>query len=77
MRNARQKRLAPASLVQPRMGVDGEPCTVLYGHNAEARKMTVIFSVAVSQLILTPEEAEDMARQIQFYAACARGEKPS
>jgi hypothetical protein len=61
----------------PQVGRDGDPVTITYGHNPDVRKMTIIFGAQVSQIILTPEEAEDMARQILFRAACARGEKPS
>lgn len=68
---------ANASLRDTRIGLDGEVCSITYGHNVGVRKCTVIFSSLVKQIILTPEEAEDMANHLRFYAACARGEKPS
>ena len=49
----------------------------MFGHNAEVQRVLMQFSAAASRLIFTPEEAEDCAAKLQYYAKAARGEKAS
>jgi hypothetical protein len=58
-------------------GVDGDPCSIVFGHNTEIRKVLMKFSVTASQLVFSPEEAEDVAEKLKHYAKAARGHKPS
>jgi hypothetical protein len=53
------------------------PCTIQFGHNVADRKVCMIMSVPATQMIFSPEEAEDVARKLQHYAKAARGEKPA
>jgi hypothetical protein len=57
--------------------IDGDPCSIVFGHNAEIRKVLMKFSVTASQLVFSPEEAEDVAEKLKHYAKAARGQKPS
>jgi len=57
------------------LGLDGEGCQIIFGHNTNAQKVLMQFSAAASRLIFTPEEAEDVAAKLQYYAKAARGEK--
>ena len=58
-------------------GVEGEPCYIVYGHNVAVRKVLMKFSVTASQLVFSPEDAEEVARNLIHYAKAARGEKLS
>jgi len=58
-------------------GAEGDPCEIVFGHNVTIRKVLMKFSVTASQLVFSPEEAEDVAAKLQHYAKAARGEKLS
>jgi hypothetical protein len=58
-------------------GAEGDPCHLVFGHNVEIRKVLMKFSVTASQLVFSPEEAEDVASKLLYYAKAARGEKVS
>ena len=58
-------------------GAEGDPCHIVFGHNVEIRKVLMKFSVTASQLVFSPEEAEDVAAKLQYYAKAARGNKAS
>lgn len=66
----------PSPLPTP-PGGEGEPCHIIFGHNVAVRKVLMKFSVTASQLVFSPEEAEDVAAKLQHYAKAARGEKVS
>lgn len=55
--------------------VEGEGCEIIFGHNAEIRKVLMQFSVAATRLIFSPEDARDCAKKLQFYADMAEGKK--
>lgn len=50
------------------------PCTIQFGHNVQARRVVMLFSVPATQLFFSPEEADDVAAKLQHYATLARGE---
>ena len=70
--NRRAKPATPAGLP-----VAQEPCQITFGHNLHDGLVTMIFSIPASQLIFTPQDAEDVARKLRHYAEAARGKKPA
>lgn len=69
--------IGPGPPFKTPLGQDGEACQIVFGHNAEAGKVLMQFSAAASRLIFTPDEADDVAAKLQFYAEAARGHKPA
>ena len=69
-------RKVPAAPPAP-LGLDGDPCHIVFGHNVEIQKVLMRFSVAATQLVFSPDEAEDVAQKLTYYAKAARGQKPS
>lgn len=57
------------------LGVEGEGCSIIYGHNASIKKVLMQFSVAATRLIFTPEEAREAAAHLRHYADMADGKK--
>ena len=53
------------------------PCSIIFGHNVSVRQVCLLLSTPATQLIFSPEEAEDVAAKLQYYAKAARGEKPA
>jgi hypothetical protein len=49
-------------------------CTITFGHNTPDRLVCMLFSVPATQLVFSPEDAEDVARKLLHYAKAARGE---
>jgi hypothetical protein len=74
---ANRKALKMPSPFPTPPGADGQQCAIIFGHNVEARKVLMKFSVTASQLVFSPDEAEDVASKLQHYAKAARGHKPS
>ena len=58
-------------------GSEQSACSIIFGHNVSVRQVCMLLSVPATQLIFSPEEAEDVAKKLQHYAKAARGEKPS
>lgn len=56
---------------------EGQVLEIQYGNNIEIRKVLMRFNAATDNLILTPEDAEDVAHKLLYHAKAARGEKPS
>lgn len=50
-------------------------CTIQFGHNTAIGRAVMQFSAAVSQLVFTPEEADNVATQLHYHAKAARGEQ--
>lgn len=73
-RTTRNRTLGPARPDSVRQGMQGEPCSIVFGHNAEIGRVMMMFSVAADRLVFTPDEAEDVAAKLQYYARAARGE---
>jgi len=69
-------RKEPPPLPTP-PGAEGEACCIIFGHNTEIRKVLMKFNVMASQLVFSPEEADDVAAKLTYYARAARGEKVS
>jgi hypothetical protein len=57
--------------------VTEHPCSIIFGHNVSVRQVCLLLNVPATQLIFSPEEAEDVADKLRYYAKAARGEKPS
>jgi cytidine deaminase len=55
--------------------VDGAECHIIFGHNVEVRKVLMQFTAAAERLILSPEEARDVATKLVHYADMAEGKK--
>jgi hypothetical protein len=49
-------------------------CTITFGHNTPDRLVCMLLSAPATQLIFSPEDAEDVARKLLHYAKAARGE---
>lgn len=75
------RRAIEGNRSEPAPGVpDGQqqaPCSIIFGHNVSVRQVCMLLNVPATQLIFSPEEAEDVAAKLQYYAKAARGEKPS
>jgi hypothetical protein len=71
---SKAKQIGPKSPLKPPLGVVGDTIEIRYGANATARMGIMIFSVAVSQMTLTPEQMDEMATRLTHYAKVARGE---
>lgn len=56
-------------------GRDNQPCTIIFGHNAEIKKVLIQFSVTAERLIFDPDDARDVARKLLHYADMADGKK--
>ena len=54
-----------------------ESCEVYYGHNEKEQMVLMAFDKPITQLFLTPEQAEDVAKQLTYRAQAARGKKPA
>ena len=70
------KQSAAGVLIPPAAPSD----TVLkirYGHSVDTRKVLVSFNAQVSSIIFSPEDAEDVAKKLLYYAEAARGNKSS
>lgn len=65
--------VGPPSPVVTREGVNGDDLQVIYGANADVRKVLMLFNVAASQFILDPDAADHMASQLIAHAQLARG----
>lgn len=79
MRPRKRQRVAPSPhpgpvpkfMVPP--GREGEPLTIVYGHNVQARKVLVQFTCQVERIYFDPAEARDMAARLTLYADMAEG----
>jgi hypothetical protein len=75
MKSSAARKLGPDPPAPTPLGVEGDVCTIVFGHNAQLGKVLMQFSVAASRLIFTPDEARDVASKLQFYADMADGKK--
>lgn len=57
--------------------VTDHPCTIIFGHNVADRKVAMLLSTPATQLVFSPDEADDVAAKLHHYAQAARGEKPA
>lgn len=62
----------PNPVVAPR-GIEGQGCEIVFGHNADIRKVLMQFSVTCDRLLFSPEEAHDVASKLIQFAELARG----
>ncbi len=69
------RRLGPPSPVVPQPVTDGDTCIVTFGHNADIRRVLMEFPVVTNRLIFSPDDAENVATQLQYRAMLARGGK--
>lgn len=46
---------------------------IQYGHNATTRQVVMLFNQLTAQIVLTPEDAEHMAKQLLIQVEAARG----
>ena len=67
-------KVGPASPLNPPLGKAGDQLEIRYGANASIRMGVVIFSAAISQMTLTPEQMDEMSARLTHYAKVARGE---
>lgn len=76
---AARQRFGPLGPPLPPMPLaeEGQVLEIQYGHNIQLRKVLMHFSAMTSALIFTPEDAEDVAQKLLYFAKAARGEKPS
>lgn len=70
---SKRKQIGPKSPVMAPAGHDGQTLHIIYGANAGVKRMTMLFNVSVSQIILTPDEARHMAGQLIHFAEIADG----
>ncbi len=70
----KRRPVGPAAPFPTPLGLDGQGCQIIFGHNAEVRRVMMQFGVAVTALTFTPEEADDVAMRLAHYAKAARGE---
>ena len=54
---------------------DAHALEIQYGHNSAIRKVVMIFSHSTTQVVLTPEDAEDLAGHLMKEAEAARGSR--
>jgi hypothetical protein len=57
------------------VGKEGDPLEIVFGHNAEIRKVLVQFGATVGSLVFSPEDARDVANKLRHYADMADGKK--
>lgn len=71
--------MSKPSRIVPGVPADSQqsPCSIIFGHNVAVRQVCMLLNVPATQLIFSPEEAEDVAAKLLHYAKAARGEKPS
>ncbi len=72
-----KSQTGPSSPVVPQPSVPGDQCEIIFGHNADIKKVLMQFNVTCDRLIFTPENAEHVAAQLTYYAMLARGGKAS
>ena len=77
MKTKMKKAPGPPNPVQTPIGVEGQGCQIIFGHNVEARAVMMQFSAMADRLIFTPEEAHDVASNLIRFAELARGSKKS
>lgn len=63
----------PPSPVATAPGQHGQDVEIVYGHNAEVRKVLMMFNVAAERLVLDPDAADHVAQQLMIQAKLARG----
>ena len=63
----------PSSPVTTLPGQHGQDIEIVYGHNAEIRKVLMMFNVAAERLVLDPDAADHVASQLMIQAKLARG----
>lgn len=66
----------PGQVVPESVAPNQQACSIIFGHNVQVRQVCLLLSTPATQLIFSPEEAEDVAAKLQYYAKAARGEKP-
>jgi hypothetical protein len=54
-------------------GRDGQPLEIVYGHNVEAKKLIMQLSHRVGSILLSSEEARQMAAQLVYRADLVDG----
>jgi len=67
----------PRNIAPESVAPNQQECRITFGHNVSVRQVCMLLNVPATQLIFSPEEAEDVAAKLQHYAKAARGEKPS
>ena len=67
--------LGPPNPMATNIGIDGQGCSIVFGHNGDLRKVLMQFSVAADRLIFDPDDARDVAKQLLFRADMAEGKK--
>jgi hypothetical protein len=72
---AKQKQTGPDPKFTVPIGTEGAPLEIIYGHNTVVKKVLMQFNLLTSSLILTPEDARDVARKLLHYADMADGKK--
>lgn len=58
-------------------GRNGSEAANWKGGRRSVRQVCLLLNVPATRLIFSPEEAEDVADKLRYYAKAARGEKPS
>lgn len=71
------KPVGPPNPVKTPMGQNDESCQIIFGHNVPSHTVLMQFARAADRLIFTPDEADDVATKLHFYAEAARGKKPA
>lgn len=54
---------------------EGAALEIVFGHSTEIRKVLMQFNALTGNLVLTPEDARDIAKKLGFYADLAEGKK--
>lgn len=54
---------------------DGDPLEIVFGHSTEIRKVLVQFNALTGRIVLTPEDARDVAKKLGLYADLAEGKR--
>lgn len=65
----------PKNPVKAPLGLEGQGCQIVFGHNVGIRKVLMQFSVLADRLAFSPEDARSVARNLLHYADMAEGKK--
>lgn len=63
----------PKFVIPP--AIDGQACSIIFGHNTSVKKVLMQFTAAAERLFFSPEEARDVAKKLSHYADMAEGKK--
>lgn len=73
MKFGRKKAIGPPSPLATPPGQHGQDVEIIYGHNADVKKVLMQFNVTAERLVLDPDAAEHVASQLVLHAKLARG----